>query len=138
MAKGMVWISLAVGIAGLGIAAATLAGGFGLFTEGSEATLTSRTDACSNMLVSALEAFRRDAGMPFQPADDDPNVIFDTGHITKSYNRDGTRYEISFRVARESDLCKLVAYQRRIREPGSVEVRRGQFGSVDLTGCTCE
>lgn len=109
--------------------------------------LESAPDGDVDAGLAAIEGLRARDGQLYEPCaalvrarnrQDDPSQLFDTGRITKSYNRDGRQYEMSFRIARSSEQCTLSAYRRRIRQPGSSETTRGRFGAVALKACACE
>ena len=105
--------------------------------SGAQITEGSKTQACRAQVVDALGAFQRDKGLAFSADPADVDLFFDSGHISKSYVRDGVEHTSHFRAEKSGDGCRLVFFKRQEAQPGHTETVSGGFGSVLLSGCDC-
>ena len=96
----------------------------------------SRTPECSAELVESLDAFRRDLGFAYDLGAKDGDVLMNSGTISKTYARDGTRYTIDFGLDTSGGGCSLLAYKFTESAPGETTIT-GAKGNVALDHCTC-
>jgi hypothetical protein len=123
----------------IGVVLAIMAGAFYLAlgrAPSAKLLASSKTSACRDELIQALETFKRDQGLAFEVSADDAQSIVETGAVTKGYTRNGVKMRFGFGLDGDAEGCRLVFHQRT--NPDGMSDTVGDLASVPLQHCQCE
>ncbi len=103
-----------------------------------EIRMDSRTDACRDGIINALEEFQ-EKNMPFEVQQSDAEEVMDLSRISKTYEREGAQYTVRIGLDTTTDGgCALRAFEKTVHEGTDKDTSTGNFGTVTLRGCRCE
>lgn len=94
---------------------------------------------CAAELVAGLVTYRDELGFDIEVGPADADAIGESGHVEKSYARDGAQYTVDFGLeGADAGACDLEIRSITEVRPGSTVTRSGGYSPLPLDVCRCE